>query len=71
MMTMDIPRLRWPDDKESIAGLSLEEKIWWFASQDPTAMTVIGNTKDFARFWFWCYLFPLRIKRLIYKFKFW
>lgn len=30
--------LKWPDDKRSIAKLSLEEKIVWYTGQDPHDM---------------------------------
>lgn len=61
--------LRYPGDKGAIARLPLAEKMVWYAAQDPH--TLIEADDDFAVFWFWHYIVPLRIKRLIFKLKFW
>jgi len=70
-LTNDLALLRWPDDKSIIAGLSLSEKIYWYASLNSQDVIFMANTKEFQRFWYWRYLVPLRIKRFLYKVKYW
>ncbi len=61
--------LKFPDDKQKIAYLSLAEKQVWYAAQDPHAL--IESGEDFHQFWFLRYLLPLRLKRIAFWFKFW
>lgn len=60
-----------PEHKGKIAALNYERKQEWYASRDPKDMVWLGNDKDFQRFWYWTYLFPLRIKRFFFKVKNW
>lgn len=61
--------LRWPSDKGIIASLSLEEKMCWFAGQEPRYMIFLGNDPEFKRFWKRYYLRPLHLKRFFYRIK--
>lgn len=61
--------LVYPSDAKLIAMLSLEAKIAWYASQEPRQMVYLGQQEEFQRFWFWCYIMPLRFKRALYRLK--
>jgi len=61
--------LKWPEDKATLRLLSLDEKVFWFASQDPRSIIYLAQTPDFKRFWYWNYLFPLKLKRFVYRIK--
>lgn len=61
--------LQWPEDASIIATLSLEDKIYWYSSQDARQMIFLGQNPKFKRFWYYTYLLPLRIKRFVYKIK--
>ena len=65
----DITQLSWPKDKWRIALMSQANKEIWYASREPIGL--IYQSYEFAKFWERCYLKPLKIKRFIYKFKFW
>lgn len=71
MLTTSVYELRWPDDKKAIARLDLDAKQQWWAMQDARAMIFLSETEEFKRFWFFHYLVPLRLKRLVYRLKFW
>lgn len=62
-----LPLLTWPQDQSVIAALSLEDKIYWYSSQDPRQMIFLGSNPKFKRFWYLTYLLPLRCKRFMYK----
>lgn len=64
-----LPLLNWPQDASVIASLSLEDKIYWYSSQDARNMIFLAQKKEFLRFWYFHYLLPLRIKRYLYKLK--
>jgi len=68
---MTIESLKWPQDKSFISRLNLEEKQYWFAVQDARTMIFLADTEEFKQYWFWHYLIPLKIKRFLYRFKFW
>lgn len=70
-LNVDLSKIKWPDHKEFIAGLNLDLKMQWYALQDARDMVYLGDTQEFKAFWYWHYLFPLRMKRLMYRFKFW
>lgn len=61
--------LRWPSDKGLIASLTLEEKMCWFAGQDPRHMVWLGQDAEFKKFWKKYYLRPLHLKRMFYRIK--
>lgn len=61
--------LKWPEDRKTIARLSLEGKQIWYAAQDP--IKLIESDSDFHSFWFRNYILPLKIKRFLYILKFW
>lgn len=64
-----LPLLKYPEDASVIATLSLEDKIYWYSSQDPRAMIFLAQNPKFKRFWYWSYLVPLRMKRFAYRIK--
>lgn len=61
--------LRWPVDKGIIASLTLEEKMCWYSGQEPRQMIYLGNDSEFKTFWKRHYLWPLHLKRFLYKLK--
>jgi len=61
--------LKFPQDKATIAQLDLIELQCWYAGQDPRQIIYIAQTKEFQRFWKLNYLYPLKIKRFIYRIK--
>ncbi len=63
--------LEFPRDWKKIAFLNLNAKMVWWAAQDPQDMIDKGLETQFRRFWFRYYLLPLKIKRFLYRFKFW
>lgn len=64
-----VRRYKFPQDRIKIAGLSLAEKQIWYAAQDPHSH--IESGEDFGAFWYWHYIMPLKVKRLVFWFKFW
>jgi len=65
----DLTFLKWPEDRQTLAQLSMSELIMWYAGLDPRELVYMGQTAEFQRFWFRHYLLPLRIKRFFYKIK--
>jgi len=61
--------LKWPQDKLTLKQLSLDEKIFWFASQDPRSVIYLAQTPDFKKFWYRHYILQLKLKRFAYKIK--
>lgn len=61
--------MKWPEDKASLAALSLEEKIMWYSSQDARQMVFLAYNPEFKRFWKIHYMYPLKLKRFMYKLK--
>ncbi len=64
-----LPLLRYPEDRDIIASLSLQDKIYWYSSVDARQMIFLAQTPEFQRFWKIHYLWPLRVKRFMYKIK--
>jgi hypothetical protein len=66
--------LKFPRDKDKIAKLSHDEKIAWYAYQfflHPGGLPYELTTPEFASFWKWRVLIPMKIKRFAYKVKNW
>lgn len=63
--------LQWPQDKETLAQLSLIELQCWMAGQDPRALVYLGQDPNYKKWIYWHYLMPLKIKRMFYKVKRW
>lgn len=61
--------LVWPQDASIIASLSLQDKIYWYSSQDARQMIFLGLNPKFKRFWYFTYLLPLQLKRKLYQLK--
>lgn len=61
--------LKYPQDASVIAQLDLIELQCWYAGQEPRQMIYLAQTKEFRRFWARHYLWPLKIKRFMYKIK--
>jgi hypothetical protein len=61
--------LRYPEDASLLASLSLIEKQMWYAGQEPRHMIYLSLNPQFKRFWKIHYLWPLKIKRMLYKIK--
>jgi len=61
--------LKYPQDASTIAQLDLIELQCWYAGQDARQMIYLAQTEDFKRFWKLHYLWPLKAKRFLYKFK--
>lgn len=62
----------YPEDKRRIGKLSLEDKLEWYAYQfqtDPRAAAINLSSKDFASFWKWRVLVPLKVKRSFFRVK--
>lgn len=64
-----VKNLKYPADRAAIARLKLAEKVVWYAAQDPHEHIEAGE--DFASFWYWHYIVPLKMKRILFWFKFW
>lgn len=63
---------RFPRDKRKIAGLSYDQKMEWYAYQfqfDARAASIELSTPEFARFWKWRVLIPIKFKRFYYRVK--
>lgn len=58
-----------PAAKRKIAKLSYDEKMEWYATRSPEEMVWLGNNREFQRFWKVHVLWPLRIKRFLYRVK--
>lgn len=63
--------LKWPANRVRIAFMSLENKQKWLLAQDPQTLIDLGLDAKFVAFWDRCYILPLKIKRFLYKAKFW
>lgn len=61
--------LKYPQDASTIAQLSLEEKICWYSGQDPRRMVYLAQDARFVRFWKMYYMWPLKLKRFVFKIK--
>ena len=64
MNASEISTLRWPEDKASIAQLTLEWKQWWLGTQEPKWMAEVSETSEFRWFWRVYFFWPLKLKRL-------
>lgn len=62
--------LKWPEDSSTIGQLSLIEMQCWYAGQDAREMVYLGQNREFVRFWRMHYLWPLKLKRMLYKLKY-
>ncbi len=58
-----------PKDKKKISKLSLDDKLEWYASQNPQDMVFLGNNPDFQTYWKLHALFPMKLKRFYYRVK--
>ena len=58
-----------PVAKGKIARLSYDQKMEWYATRSPEEMIWLGNSNEFKRFWKVHVLWPLRIKRFLYRVK--
>lgn len=62
---------QFPRDKSLISKLSLDHKIEWYGHQfqamDPRQVAIIFSSKEFASFWKWRYLMPIKLKRFFYR----
>lgn len=61
-----------PDQKAKISQLTLDEKLEWYAHQfqkNPGVYPVELTTREFARFWKWRVLIPMKLKRFFYRVK--
>lgn len=61
--------LKWPEDATSIAQLDIIEMQCWIAGQDPRALIYLAQNPKYIRFMRIHYLWPLQLKRFIYKVK--
>lgn len=61
--------LKYPEDRKKIARLPLAHLQVWYAAQDPHTLIEAGG--DFHSFWYWHYILPLKLKRIVFKLKFW
>ena len=63
--------LKFPRDAFLICWMTLEQKQVWYASCDPQELISLAQNKQFLTFWRRFYTRPLKIKRALYKLKFW
>ena len=63
--------LQYPQDCARIARLSLAEKQAWWAQVNPEDMEAWESDPAFRRWWKHHYLWPLKLKRLVFKLKVW
>ena len=66
--------LHFPQNKEKIASLSLDEKMEWYAyliqsAAQAGSIPMELTTPEFKRFCKWKVLIPLKIKRFFYRVK--
>lgn len=61
--------LRYPQNKWAIAFQSQAAKERWYAAQDPQELA--ESSKDFAKFWARWYVGHVKLKRFLFRFKFW
>jgi len=61
--------LRYPENKWRIAFMSQPAKEKWYAAQDPKDLA--ASSKEFQEFWSRWYLGHVKLKRLIFRLKFW
>lgn len=66
-----IKELKFPRDATRLCFMTLEEKAVWYASQDPQDVIDLAGSKQFQVFWRRFYARPLKLKRGLYKLKFW
>lgn len=66
-----LKELSFPRDAMRLCWLSLAEKQVWYASRDPQEMITLSLDPQFKRFWQRFYSRPLKLKRALYKLKFW
>jgi hypothetical protein len=64
-----VEHLHWPKDKWRLAFLSLADLQAWYAFQNYREMIHLGYDSKFVSFWYWAYLFPLKIRRNSLKIK--
>ncbi len=64
-----LSELKFPEDAAKIKRLTLAAKQVWYAGQDPQIL--VQSDADFHQFWYLNYIFPLKLKRFAYIFKFW
>lgn len=61
-----------PASKRRIAELTYGQKLEWYAYQfqkDARVAAINLSTPEFARFWKWQVLVPMKIKRFFYRIK--
>lgn len=64
--------LLFPDHKRTLRTLSYDQKMEWYAYQfekNRSTIPVELTTKEFASFWKWQVLIPMKIKRFYYRVK--
>jgi len=61
--------LKWPQDRELLASLSIQELQAWISMQDARQLIFVGQTKEFQHFIRWNYLYPVKLLRFWYRFK--
>lgn len=64
--------MMWPEQKNSIAKLSFDQKLEWYGYQfqrNAQEATINLSSKDFQRFWKWKVLIPMKIMRMYYRIK--
>jgi hypothetical protein len=64
-----VHHLTFPQDRNIIKDLSLEEKICWYAGQHPKHLIYLAQNPEFVAFWKRYYMRPLHMKRLWWKLK--
>jgi hypothetical protein len=65
-------RFEFPADKTKIRQLSYGQKMEWYQYQfqkDPQRATVVLSSQEFAQFWKWHVLIPMKLKRFYYRLK--
>lgn len=61
--------LKWPEDVSTLRRLRLDELMCWYACQDPKELIFLAQKPEFKRFMLLHYIWPLKIKRFMYKIK--
>ena len=61
--------LKYPEDRWRIALLPQRKKEAWYAAQEPAKLA--ESDKDFQAFWSRWYGGHLKLKRFVFKMKFW
>lgn len=62
-------RLEFGKHRGQIAALSLQDKMAWYAMQNPQEIISLGNNPEFQRFWKWRVLLPIKLKRFYFRAK--